>query len=74
MITVHDKALKWEQKASDYKDEIEAAIKSRALLALVELTLDMGRLDQHNITIIDHHGERAGADQPSSLRQTWQMA
>lgn len=72
-LKVFDKKLAWGAKASDYTAEIKQAMKHHTPIALVELTLDIAGLDRHsNITIIDHHGDRAGHDQPSSLRQTWQ--
>ncbi|MDQ3960178.1 MAG: hypothetical protein M3255_07855 [Pseudomonadota bacterium] len=39
---------------------------------LIELQDDLG-LDPERVVVIDHHGERVGADQPTSLHQVFDL-
>jgi len=71
-ITYYDKELSWGAKASDYKEEISKTIASGLIPVLVELTNDLD-IGQENYILIDHHGERAGANTPSSLRQVFEL-
>ena len=66
-----DKRLSWGAALSDYAFEIEAAIASGLRPVAVELTDDMPRRwrARRSLVSVDHHGERAGADQPGSLAQ-----
>lgn len=66
-----DKGLSWGARASDYRTEIEAALKAGRTPALVELADDMG-LDGKAV-IIDHHGPLAGADKPTALHQVFDL-
>jgi len=66
----YDAGLSWGAKASDYKNEIEETLRSGHTPVLVELIDDMGISKQKGI-IIDHHGEKAGADRPTSLHQVF---
>ncbi|GAB4192314.1 MAG: hypothetical protein Tsb002_21910 [Wenzhouxiangellaceae bacterium] len=66
-----DKALTWGASASDYRQAIEDCLARGDTPVLVELELDLP-IDADRIVVIDHHGERAGADMPSSLRQVFQ--
>lgn len=69
-LTMHDQRLKWGAKTSDYANTLLKTLESGAPTAIVELTIDMINPDDWpNLTVIDHHGAKAGADQPSSLRQ-----
>jgi len=68
---VHDKHLDWGAKASDYRKELED-LPEKAVPVLIELANDLG-LDESRIIIVDHHGERAGADRPTSLEQMWRL-
>jgi len=64
-----DKGLAWGAKASDYGPEIAEAGKRGDVPVLIELALDMEL--PGNAVIIDHHGERAGADMPTALEQVF---
>jgi hypothetical protein len=68
---VHDKRLGWGAKASDYGSELENLPKG-AVPVLIELANDLG-LDESRVIIVDHHGERAGEDKPTSLEQMWRL-
>ena len=69
---VFDRHLAWHQaKASSYCDLIEAALQSAATPVLIELDPDIDRLSQ--CILVDHHNERAGADQPTSLEQIFAL-
>jgi len=57
-----DKGLAWGARASNYRTEIEAALKAGLTPVLVELVDDIG-IDGKAV-IIDHHGPLAGADSP----------
>jgi len=61
-----DKQLKWGAKLSDYKDEIQLLDES-LIPVFIELTLDNPYPEC--AIIIDHHGERSGIDQKTSIEQ-----
>ncbi|MBI5328191.1 MAG: hypothetical protein HZB80_07860 [Deltaproteobacteria bacterium] len=67
-----DKGLSWGAKASDYRKEIQEVLANGRVPVLVELTLDM-EIDEGLTIIIDHHGERAGSDNPTSLHQIFDL-
>jgi hypothetical protein len=69
---VHDKRLTWGAKASDYSGEIRQALARSMTPVLVELVDDLG-LDATTILVADHHGERAGEGQPTSLHQIFAL-
>ena len=71
-IPYYDKGLSWRAKTSDYRHEIEKTLKSGHTPVLVELIDDMG-ISQQECIIIDHHGEKAGADRPTSLHQIFEL-
>jgi len=74
---VHDHDLPWGARASNYQNQIEAALDKGLIPVLVELENDLaldevsadGLLDQRGIILIDHHNERAGKDAHTSLEQ-----
>jgi hypothetical protein len=66
----HDKALRWGARASAYRDEIEACLRRGETPVLVELDDDLG-LDA--LVVVDHHGERAGEDEATSLEQVFAL-
>lgn len=66
-----DKQLAWGASASDYRNEIESALRNGLTPVLVELIDDIG-LDEKCINI-DHHGPLAGADRPTSLHQVFAL-
>jgi hypothetical protein len=67
---VVDKNLRWGARAMDYKIEIEAALATGFTPVLIELSApeELGQLLEACL-IIDHHGERAGADAPTAIEQ-----
>lgn len=71
-IAYYDKGLAWGAKASDYKEEIDKTVASGLIPVLVELTNDL-RIGEEDYILIDHHGEKAGANAPSSLRQVFNL-
>jgi len=71
-ITYYDKELSWGAKASDYKEEINKTIASGLIPVLVELTNDLD-ITQESYILIDHHGEKSGANTTSTLRQVFDL-
>lgn len=69
---VHDKGLTWGAKASAYRKEIHEALQRGMVPVLVELEDDL-RLAPNRIVVVDHHGNRAGADRPTSLHQVFHL-
>lgn len=69
---VYDKGLSWGAKTSSYRDEIKEALRAGRTPVLVELQDDLG-LDPDRIVVVDHHGQKAGADQPTSLHQVFKL-
>ncbi len=67
-----DKGLGWGAKASSYRREIEDALQRGQRPVLVELEADLD-LDPQRVEIIDHHGQRAGADRPTSLHHVFDL-
>jgi len=67
-----DKNLSWGAKASDYRDEIQAVLAKGMSPVLIELTIDT-EIDPERVVAIDHHGERAGSDKPTSLHQVLEL-
>jgi hypothetical protein len=67
-----DLELAWGAKTSAYSKEIEAVLAAGLTPVLVELEDDMG-LDAQRVVVIDHHGGRAGAGQPTSLEQVFAL-
>lgn len=66
-----DAGLAWGAKASDYADAIAAVAASGRRPVLVELAIDMPLPD--GALVIDHHGDAAGAEQPTSLHQVFAL-
>ncbi|EJW09349.1 hypothetical protein A33M_1559 [Rhodovulum sp. PH10] len=65
-----DKALAWGARASAYESEIRAALVRGETPVLIELADDLpADIDRGVLVDIDHHGTRAGADQPTALEQ-----
>lgn len=68
-----DHGLTWGARASAYRADIDVTQGRGAWPVAVELENDLPtELSQH-IHWIDHHGERAGADQPCSLHQAFDL-
>lgn len=68
---VFDKNLSWGATASSYRAEIERSITKGLTPVLVELPDDIGLHDA--IVVVDHHGDRAGKDAPTSLHQIFKL-
>lgn len=67
-----DRGLAWGACASAYRDEIERTLSDGDTVVLVELADDLtDRVDRSRIVAVDHHGDRAGRDLPSALRQVF---
>jgi hypothetical protein len=69
---VYDRRLGWGAHASAYHDEISGALAAGWTPVLVELEDDLG-LSFDSAILIDHHGERAGGTQPTSLHQVFDL-
>lgn len=70
---LYDKNLAWNTATtSAYQNEIATTLAADMTPVLVELKDDIG-LPQDRIRLVDHHGERAGADAPTSLRQVFAL-
>lgn len=70
-VRFHDHDLAWGAKASAYLREIQAALAAGLRPVLVELENDLPPNLAAQVDWIDHHGPRAGADQPTSLHQVF---
>lgn len=71
---VHDRSLLWGARASAYLPAITSAIRDGYTPVLIELEDDLPpEIDRSGLIIIDHHGPRAGADRPCSLRQLFDL-
>jgi hypothetical protein len=68
----HDFNLPWGAKASAYSADIERALHRGQSVVLVELKCDLP-LPTGQLVVVDHHGDRAGADQPTSLHQVFDL-
>ncbi len=66
-----DRNLRWGAKASAYRAEIGHAVARGFAPVLVELEDDI-RIPKAHI-VVDHHGDRAGADAPTSLHQVFDL-
>lgn len=71
-LPVHDKRLGWGARASAYRAEIDTALAAGRTPVLVELIDDLG-LASRGAILVDHHGDAAGADKPTSLRQVFDL-
>lgn len=69
----HDKGLAWGARASAYQGEIESALAEGKTPVLIELENDLGLDPAMPMVVIDHHGERAGAEEPTSLHQVFRL-
>ncbi len=71
---VVDKGLPWHAAAaSAYAAEIAAALEGGLRPVLVELRPDLEGEVLARCLVVDHHGERAGADRPTSLEQVFAL-
>lgn len=72
-VGFEDGRLAWGARASDYASGIAAALDKGETPVLVELAPDLAPDLAARCVWLDHHGERAGADKPSSLRQAFDL-
>ena len=72
---VSDKGLAWGARLSDYRGEIETAVAAGLQAVAIELTDDLPTSwpPRRHLHLVDHHGARAGAATPSSLRQVFDL-
>ncbi len=68
----HDKRLAWGAKASAYRREISETLAHGLIPVLIELTNDLD-LTPVQFVEIDHHGDRAGENRPTSLHQVFDL-
>lgn len=68
-----DRQLSWGAKASEYEHEIEEQLRKGNHVVLVELEDDLNLHGRPRVVLVDHHGERAGVDQPTSLEQVFNL-
>jgi len=71
-VNVHDDGLSWGAQASHYAQRIAEAQAAGHTPVLVELPWDLS-YPSEGVLLIDHHGERAGIGEPSSLRQIFDL-
>jgi hypothetical protein len=71
-VRVYDKSLTWGARASAYQREIAEALTGGKTPVLIELQIDL-ELPEERVVIVDHHGERAGSEAPTSLHQVFAL-
>jgi hypothetical protein len=69
-IPCFDKKLSWGAALSDYRDEL-ASLSRHQIPVLIELRLDIPYPER--AIVIDHHNERAGKDQKTSIEQVAEL-
>lgn len=69
---LYDKGLSWGARASAYATEIGDMLARGLTPVLIELQNDLP-LDPARLIIVDHHSERAGKEQPTSLHQVFAL-
>jgi len=72
-VACEDRGLAWGAKASDHGEGIALALARGEVPVLVELAPDLPADLAARCLWIDHHGEAAGKDRPSSLRQVFDL-
>ncbi len=73
---VFDRHLDWGALASAYADEIYSCLRQQCTAVLVELKDDLQLADvaeRGAVIFVDHHGERAGLTQPTSIEQIFAL-
>jgi hypothetical protein len=68
----YDKRLAWGAKASAYRQELSETLVRGLTPVFVELANDLN-LDPALFLEVDHHGERAGENRPTSLHQVFDL-
>lgn len=72
-VAFEDGRLAWGAKASDYGEDIAAALDRGETPVLVELEPDLAPDTAARCIWLDHHGAAAGADKPCALRQAFDL-
>lgn len=73
-VIVCDRGLRWGATASAYLDDIQHALATNRRAVLVELDDDLPPdIPRDRLVWVDHHGERAGADTPTSIEQVFAL-
>lgn len=67
-----DRELAWGAAASAYREDIRSCLERGQTPVLIELDEDLDLAPAHRI-LVDHHGDRAGRDQPTSLEQVFAL-
>jgi len=70
-----DRHLPWGARYSDYQAEIVQTLSTGQTPVLIELRDDLppDLFDRSRVIVVDHHDNRAGADQPTSLEQIFDL-
>lgn len=68
----YDKQLSWGAKASAYSQEVTQTLSCGLTPVFVELMQDLD-LQPTQFLVVDHHGERAGEQKPTSLHQVFEL-
>lgn len=66
-----DRGLAWGARASDYAEPLQACLAAGRQPVLVELAWDLPDVPVDNVVLIDHHGDAAGIEAPTSLEQVF---
>jgi hypothetical protein len=72
---IEDGNLPWGARLSSYKSELLSALEAGQQPILIELQDDLPAelFDRDTCIVVDHHGPRAGRDQPTSIEQVWRI-
>lgn len=70
---VEDFGLSWGARASAYQDRIAQSLAAGETPVLVELARDLPEAILSRCIEVDHHGDRAGTNQPSAIEQVWRL-
>ena len=73
---VFDRQLDWGASASAYAEEIYSCLRQQCTAVLVELKDDLQLADAAErgaVIFVDHHGDRAGLTQPTSIEQIFTL-
>ena len=72
---IEDKRLAWGAALSAYRDALLAALANGETPVAIELQDDLppDLFDRKRMIVVDHHGERAGANQPTAIEQVFRL-
>ncbi|MFM7168683.1 MAG: hypothetical protein ACKO3T_25880 [Planctomycetaceae bacterium] len=71
-----DRQLDWGAAASAYAEEIDSCLRQQCTAVLVELADDLqldDAVQRGAVICVDHHGARAGLNQPTSIEQIFSL-